>query len=115
MIIKKIKLLLLSLLAVLMTQCSSDEALSLSSDTGVGGSYARFIISGDFLYVIDEQRIKTYDLVDPALPVQVDVKEVGSNIESLFRLDQRLFIGSGSGLYIYEIDDQGIPQSLGQD
>lgn len=114
MIIKKIKLLLLSLLAVLMTQCSSDEALSLSSDTGVGGSYARFIISGDFLYVIDEQRIKTYDLVDPALPVQVDVKEVGSNIESLFRLDQRLFIGSGSGLYIYEIDDQGIPQSLGQ-
>ncbi len=113
-LLKKIKLLFFFFIVVLMTNCSSDNSLSLDNDAGVGGSYARFIVSGNFLYVIDEQRIKTYDLTDPVVPTQVDVKEVGSNIESLFRLDQRLFIGSGSGLYIYEIDNQGIPQSLGQ-
>jgi len=113
-LLKKFNLLFFCFITVLMTQCASDSDLALSSDTGVGGSYARFIMSGDFLYVIDEQRIKTYDLTDPVVPAQVDVKDVGSNIESLFRLDRRLFIGSGSGLYIYEIDEQGIPQSLGQ-
>lgn len=99
-----------------MTQCASNDAqfAAPSNDTGVGGSYARFIVSGDFLYVIDEQRIKTFDLTDPVVPAQIDIKDVGTNIESLFRLDQRLFIGSGSGLYVYEIDDQGIPEFLGQ-
>ena len=112
---KKFNLFLFCLIALLMAQCASDgDSISPSGDSGVGGSYARFIINGNFLYVIDDQRIKTYNLSDPVLPTQVDIKDVGSNIESLFRLDQRLFIGSGSGLYIYEIDDQGIPQSLGQ-
>ncbi len=111
---KKISLLFFIFIVLLLTQCASDDNLAAASDSGVGGSYARFIVDGNFLYVIDDQRIKTYDLTDPVVPSQVDVKDVGSNIESLFRLDRRLFIGSGSGLYIYEIDDQGIPQSLGQ-
>ncbi len=115
-LLKKItKLILFCTLGLFITQCASDgdSFAAAESDTGVGGSYARFIISGNFLYVIDDQRIKTYDLTDPVVPAQIDIKDVGSNIESLFRLDKRLFIGSGSGLYIYEIDDQGIPQPLG--
>ena len=115
---KKINLFLFCLIGLLMTQCtSSDDAQSFGaseSDTGVAGSYARFIVSGDFLYVIDDQRISTYDLSDPVVPAQIDLKDVGSNIESLFRLDQQLFIGSGSGLFIYEIDEQGIPQFISQ-
>ena len=116
LLLKKINLLFLCCMTLLMVQCASDDAsfAEAANDTGTGGSYARFIVDGNFLYVIDEERIKTYDITDPVIPAQVDVKEVGSNIESLFRLDRRLFIGSGSGLYIYEIDDQGIPQSLGQ-
>jgi len=103
-------------LILLFQQCASDSNdLAFSADdTGVGGSYARFIVSGDFLYVVDQANIKTFSLSDPVMPVQVDNKDVGENIESLFRLDRRLFIGSGSGLYVYEIDDQGIPQSIGQ-
>jgi len=112
---KNIPIFLFCIIAMLMSQCAADgDSLSLASDTGASGSYARFIVNGNFLYVIDDQRIKTYDLSDPVVPAQVDLKEVGTEIESLFRLDNRLFIGSGSGLYIYEIDEQGIPQSLGQ-
>jgi len=114
-LLKKIKFLLICFSVFLMCQCASDnDSLSLANDTGVGGSYARFIVNDNFLYVIDDRRIKTFDLTDPVVPAQIDLKEVGTEIESLFRLDQRLFIGSGSGLYIYEIDDQGIPQSLGR-
>ncbi len=113
--IKKIKFFFFCFMAILMSQCASDnDSLSVASDTGASGSYARFIVNGNFLYVIDDQRIKTFDLTDPVVPAQIDLKEVGTEIESLFRLDNRLFIGSGSGLYIYEIDDQGIPQFLGQ-
>lgn len=114
---KNTALIILCIIGLFLVQCASDSGDTFgapSSDTGVGGSYARFIINEDFLYVIDEQRIKTYDLSDPVVPAQIDIKDVGSNIESLFRFDKRLFIGSGSGLYIYEIDEQGIPQSLGQ-
>lgn len=85
-----------------------------NSDTGTGGSYARFIVNNNRLYVIDLESIKTFSLDDPVVPFQINHKEIGSNIESLFRLDNRLFIGSGSGLYIYEIDADGIPQPKGQ-
>lgn len=112
-----IKIICLLPLFLLFQQCASDSAdaaFSESGDTGVGGSYARFIVKGDFLYVVDQTSIKTFSLSDPVMPVQVDFKDVGDEIESLFRLDNRLFIGSGSGLYIYEIDGQGIPQSIGK-
>lgn len=97
--------------------CSSDSAdfsPDIDSNTGVGGSYARFIIAGDFMYIVDTEDIQTYSLADPTLPVLINKQTIGSSVETIFRLNDRLFIGSGIGLFIYGISSNGIPEKLGE-
>lgn len=99
------------LLSIALFSCASDsESLSaIASDTGVAGSYARFITVGDFLYIVDRSDIQTYSLANPSLPNRINTQEIGEQIESIFNYQDKLFIGSGSGLYIYTIQEDGIP------
>ncbi len=107
------KLFLLSLTIALLFACeSSDLALSDAANTGVGGSYARFIIVGEFMYVVDEENLITFDVSEADKPVEVDRQVVGERIESIFNFQDKLFIGSGQGLFIYEILESGFPNRL---
>ena len=94
--------------------CGNNDSseLAAASDTGVAGSYARFIIVGDFMYVVDDTSIKTFDLTTPAQPEEVDQQPIGERIESIFHFDGRLFVGSGAGLFIYQILEDGKPSQL---
>lgn len=94
--------------------CYSDSefASAPGDDTGVGGSYARFLALNNFLYVVDDSSIKTFSLTNPSEPEQVDQKEIGERIESIFQFAGNLFIGSGAGLFIYNIGADGIPTQL---
>ena len=104
------KLIFLSLLVFSFTNCSQEGGFDLSiATTGVGGSYAQFMIVDNFLYVLDNQNIKTLSLATPDKPELIDEQLIGERIESIFNLGDRLFIGSGSGLYIYTIGNDGIP------
>jgi len=102
---------------VWLQSCYSDsaDAAPIDTSTGVAGSYARFMIVGNFLYVVDSESIKTYSLADPADPTFLQENQIGSNIETIFNLGDKLFIGAGSGLYIFTIDGStGIPQQTGE-
>ncbi|MEM8527000.1 MAG: hypothetical protein AAGG68_20340 [Bacteroidota bacterium] len=93
--------------------CESDLAApSSAANTGVGGSYARFIIVGKYMYVVDEQSLITFDVSEAANPVQIDKQPIGDRIESIFNFKDKLFVGSGEGLFIYEILDTGLPRQL---
>ncbi|MEM1324724.1 MAG: hypothetical protein AAGI23_02160 [Bacteroidota bacterium] len=93
--------------------CDSDLASpSAATDTGVGGSYARFIIVDDFMYVVDEQSLITFDVSVADEPTQVDKQPIGDRIESIFNFQDKLFIGSGEGLFIYQILESGLPERL---
>ncbi|MGB1217849.1 MAG: LVIVD repeat-containing protein, partial [Saprospiraceae bacterium] len=78
-------------------------------DSGTAGSYARFITVGDFLYIVDNENIQTFNVSDPSLPNKVDEQSIGSQIESIFNFQDKLFIGSGQGLFIYTIPANGVP------
>ncbi len=110
---KSLKSIFFLVALLVLGSCSSDEAsLSLEtggSDTGIAGSYARFITVGNFLYIVDNSSIQTFSLSNPALPVRISTQEIGEQIESIFNYQDKLFIGSGSGLYIYTIQQDGIP------
>lgn len=101
------------LIALVLAGCDANDDLSPNvSDTGVAGSYARFIVVGDFMYIVDNTGIKTFSLENPDLPVEIDQQNIGERIESIFHLDGRLFIGSGAGLFIYQIESDGKPSQL---
>jgi hypothetical protein len=79
--------------------------------TGVGGSMARFAITGDHLYAVDMQNLLTFDISNSD-PVQQGKKNVGWNIETIFPHENNLFIGSESAMYIYDISTPSSPIQL---
>lgn len=113
---KKIYFFAILLGALWLQSCASKDSLAPSDgSTGIAGSYARFMIVNNRLYVVDRQNIKTFSLDNPADPGLLNEQNIGSNIETIFNLDDKLFIGAGSGLYIYTIDAvTGIPQRQGE-
>ena len=73
--------------------------------TGKGGSMAKFTIAEDHLYLINEKQLLVYDVNNASNPVKVNTIEVDFGIETVFSLKDKLFIGSISGVYIYDISD----------
>jgi hypothetical protein len=80
------------------------------SQTGTGGSMARFIIYDDILYVIDQSNLHMFDIDQELSPVSAGSKQIGWNIETVFIAREHLFIGSTTGMYIYSLHDPVNPE-----
>ena len=121
---------LLNLLSILclamLISCEAEFGSLGSSDAAANatqGSYTNMLVIGDFMYVINKEKLQTYSLQQADNPTLLDGQEVGFNIESLLHHKGSLFIGSAQAMFIYEIDDKGIPnrtsitdyESLGND
>lgn len=86
---------------------------SLSSDTGVSGSMARFTIAGDYLYTVDNSKISAFDLNSPESPSFTSRQTIGFDIETIFPLDSLLFIGSQAGMQILSLKNPQAPTVVG--
>jgi len=75
---------------------------SSSSPTGVGGSMARFAVSQDHLYAVDYSTLRVFDIAVPSDPIQGNEVEIGWDIETIFPYKENLFVGSTSGVFIYD-------------
>lgn len=78
---------------------------------GIGGSMARFAITGDYLYAVDDQNLITFNITAQE-PSQVNAKNVGWAIETIFPYGESLFIGSAAAMYIYDISSPASPVQL---
>jgi hypothetical protein len=87
--------------------CAKEGGVSPSSDTGKGGSLARFAIVGNFMYTVSDYDMRTYDLSNPAAPRYIALTQVGRGIETIFAFGDKLFIGSQNGVYMYQIEANG--------
>ncbi len=96
------------LLCSLLTFLSCFQEPFTSGETIVG-SYARMLTIGDFLYIIDDTELSTFDISDDTKPSLVERINVGEGIETIFFNGTFLFIGSNEGLYIYSIMSNGVP------
>ncbi len=91
-----------------------DNSNGSSSGVGIAGSLAHFSIIGDYLYTIqhDGYYLEIYDLTQPATPTHAKSVEVGVHLETLFPHGDKLFIGSNTGMYIYDNSDPLNPVQL---
>lgn len=88
------------------TSAVMGEAGNGASQTGTGGSFARFTISGNHLYAIDKSQLYPFDISNSVDPVYLDNPiYVGWNIETVFPYKNNLFFGSQSGMFIYSLAD----------
>lgn len=82
--------------------------------SGQGGSMACFSIKDSYLYAIDANNLHVFDIIKPLSPLKTGYTlPVSSDIETVFTSEKQLFIGSQSGMYIYDIDKRTEPRQVG--
>jgi hypothetical protein len=80
--------------------------------TGTGGSMARFTIVDPFLYALHDSYIQLVRIDDPVNPSLWSRVDVGWGIETIFPYGDYLFIGSTTGMFIYDNTNPDNPTKL---
>jgi len=101
---------------VVFAACSSDsgDANSGIRGDGAGGSLARFALTENYLYTVGEESLSVFDVTNPSEPVFKGDTYIGFDIETLFALGDKLFVGSRLGMYIYDISAPENPLQLAE-
>jgi hypothetical protein len=82
------------------------------SNSGIGGSMARFTIVNDVLYTIGSSKLTVFDVYNPPDPLLKSTVEIGWGIETIFPYENNLFIGSQNGMHIYNVSDPELPEYI---
>ena len=73
------------------------------SPVGTGGSMARFSIVNSVLYTVSNSELKAFDISNTNNPTLNSSQSIGWNIETIYPLKDKLFIGSNTGMSIFSI------------
>jgi hypothetical protein len=97
------------------------ESLAFSSDAGrgsggqsygQGGSMARFTLLGGHLYTVDDYDLRVFSVEEPTDPQYLKNINLGWGIETIFPFKGKLFIGSMTGMHIYDASNPSDPQKM---
>ena len=95
-------------------QASSGNAAAAPSIPGISGSMARFSVVNDYLYTVNHSMLGTFDISDGNNPQKISYNSVGWSIETIYPFKDKLFVGSTSGMFIYDISNPASPRPMGQ-
>ncbi len=84
----------------------------ISSGAGIGGSMARFTIVDSYLYMLNAFGVETASLENPVKPVIINNLQVGWGLETIFPYEDKLFIGSTTGMHILGISNPAAPEHI---
>jgi hypothetical protein len=83
-----------------------------ASGTGQGGSMARFTIYQDYLYTVSQNDLLLFNIKTLTQPVQESKINLGWGIETIFPYKDKLFIGSTTGMYIFDNKNPAKPERI---
>jgi len=90
-------------------------AASSDKSTGIGGSTAGMTLIGDYIYAIGEPHSLTTLALGPnGVPSTLATQFVGFDLETIFPFQDKLFLGSKQGVYMYQISNPATPLAIGQ-
>ncbi len=84
------------------------------STFGIGGSMARFGLYNDYLYAVDNSNLYMFDVKSPESPSSIGNQNVGWNVETMFLTDGHMFLGTQSGMRIFNLDVPTVPNYVGE-
>ena len=94
---------------------SGGSAGASSSPIGAGGSMARFTIMNERLYTVGLSELDVFNISNAADPQRTNTISVGGwNIETIYPFKDNLFIGSRSGMFIFNVVNADAPTPAGQ-
>ena len=99
---------------ILIWSCSDEFFMKSesSSDVGQSGSMARFTIASNYLYTVDRQNLRIFNISDAKQPEYKRKEMIGFDIETIFSRGDLLFIGAETAMYIYKLNDPEYPLQL---
>ena len=92
---------------------SADRAAAIAP-AAIAGSMARFAIAKSYLYTVNDWQLKVFSVSVPSEPVYTKEVMIGWGIETIFPFKQNLFIGSNTGMFIFDISDASTPKKVSQ-
>jgi hypothetical protein len=95
----------------ILSGCSKTSS-DASATSGANGSLTRFITAGNYLYIVDNSKLNTFSIANPATPVLKNTTNIGFSIQTIFLYKDQLFIGSSDNMYIYTISNPEKPTLL---
>lgn len=86
-----------------------------SSPVGKGGSMARFAVAVNKMYTVSYSDLNVFNIASVFDPQYITKVAIGNQqIETIFPLQNKLFIGSQSGMYIFNISNPNNPLQEGE-
>ena len=79
---------------------------------GQGGSMARFTLMSGHLYTVDNHDLRLFNVQQADKPIFVNNIPLGSGIETIFPFNNKLFIGSTTGMHIYDASNPSSPERM---
>lgn len=97
------------------TTMANGTSTGRASLNGVGGSMARFALSGNYLYTVSHSDLKTFDVNTPGATKFLKTTLVGQGwgIETIWPYKNNLFIGAQAGMFIASLTDPQSPKIVG--
>jgi hypothetical protein len=79
--------------------------------TGTGGSMARFTIMNNYLYTVSYFDLASFNISAPADPSLSNKIVIGNgrNVETIYPFGDKLFIGTSTGMLIYDVSNPSTP------
>jgi hypothetical protein len=84
------------------------------SGVGVGGSMARFGLKDKVLYILDENTLRIFDITNKTSPAKIADLSPGWGIETMFISGNTMYMGTTTGMLIYDISIPLAPVSKGR-
>ncbi|MDQ8006103.1 MAG: hypothetical protein REI64_14980 [Pedobacter sp.] len=87
-------------------------AYSGGGSSGQGGSMARFTLLNDHLYTVGHSDLSLFNTKTAANPTFVKSINLGWGVETIFPYENKLFIGTNTGMHIFNAADAANPVKL---
>jgi len=98
-----------------MTMSANGAESKWTGGAGTGGSMARFMLNDEFLYLISHPwMLKTVDVTVADNMDVVDSIGISRSMETLFKVEDKMFIGTTTGMLIYDISNAAQPTMISQ-
>ncbi|MEQ1744608.1 MAG: hypothetical protein ABMA02_04225 [Saprospiraceae bacterium] len=81
----------------------------LPAGIGIAGSYSRFGQYDQYLYCVDNFTLRPFSVASPSCPTALEAIPIGWNIETIFPFGNKLFVGSQTGVFIFDATNPARP------
>ena len=99
--------------AILFSSAPAGNSGGVKSITGIAGSMSRFSIVNNYMYAVNMSSINVLDISATNDPQLQNSISAGWSIETIYPFKNKLFLGSSTGMFIFDITNPVVPAREG--